>query len=110
MAEHAANLLVTPMPDLEPTSTAPTATPTPAEPPEAVTAKVDTDIVPPAVWGPLVDLLRSRKAVVMLAAVIGTLVLVGMGRITIEQAGHFLAVVVPAWMASHALENMGANK
>jgi len=61
----------------------------------------------PAVLGPVLGLLQSRKALVMLVAVITAGVLIGLGKATVEQGGIFIAAVIGVWMNSHAKEEAG---
>ena len=80
------------MPDI------PDVPPAPATPPAA-------DKAAPPVWGPLLGLLGSQKALVMLIVLVGTLVLVGMGRVSWDDAKGFLMVIVPSWMGAHAIQD-----
>lgn len=59
----------------------------------------------PPVLGPLLALLGSQKAMVLILVVTGTLILVGLGRITWDQCKEFLMVIVPGWMLSHGIQD-----
>jgi hypothetical protein len=54
---------------------------------------------------PIVRMLSSSKALVMLGTMAGAIVLVTLGKITWEQAERFLTITVPAWMLSVGLED-----
>ena len=73
--------------------------------PPVTTPTQSTDEKAPPVWGPLLGLLGSQKALVMLLVVIGTLVLVGMGRVTWADAKSFLEIIIPTWFGAHALQD-----
>ncbi len=60
-----------------------------------------SDAKPPPILGPILGLLGSQKAIVMLALVGGTLVLVGLGKVPWVDAASFLKVVAPAWFLAH---------
>lgn len=67
------------------------------------------DSTPPPIVGPLLALTKSRKAIVMVAAVAAAAVLVALGKATIEQAGIFIGAVVGVWMNSVAKEDAAAK-
>lgn len=54
---------------------------------------------------PLARLLGSSKALVMLGTALGAFALVGLGKISWEQAREFLVVTVPVWIASVGIED-----
>ena len=58
--------------------------------------------------GPLVKILGSQKFVVLLLAAVACFALVMMNRITLEQAGAFMAVTLPAWMLAHGIQDRKA--
>lgn len=60
--------------------------------------------------GPLAKVLGSQKFVVLLLCGIACFVLFLMNRITLEQAGTFMAVTVPAWLIAHGLQDGLTNK
>jgi len=62
---------------------------------------------PTPVLGPLAKVMGSQKFVITALAIITCLVLWGMGRITIEQAGQFVAVILPAWLVAHGIQDRG---
>lgn len=58
--------------------------------------------------GPLVKILGSQKFVVLLLAAAACFTLVLLDRITIEQAGTFMAVTLPAWLIAHGIQDRKA--
>jgi hypothetical protein len=50
-------------------------------------------------------LFGSRKAVMMMLALAGVVLLASLGRITGDQALDFLKVTLPAWLAAQAWED-----
>lgn len=54
---------------------------------------------------PVLRLLKSSKALVMLGTAIGAFVLVGLGKISWDQVEKFLVVTVPAWMLAVGIED-----
>ena len=54
---------------------------------------------------PLSRLFGSSKAIIMLATAAGCFALVGLGKVTWEQAEKFLTVTVPAWMLAVGIED-----
>ena len=54
------------------------------------------------ILSPLVKVLGSQKAVVMLLAIAAAYVACMLGKITVEQFGTFVGVTLPAWLVAHA--------
>jgi len=73
---------------------APTPPPAAPAPPEKLTP----------ILGPLLKVLGSQKFVIVLLSILAVVVLWGVGRITLEQGGYFIAVVLPAWLVAHGIQ------
>jgi hypothetical protein len=52
----------------------------------------------PAVGAPVMGMLRSKKALVMLAAVASATVLVALGKANLTEAGAFVGVIIAVWI------------
>ncbi len=63
-----------------------------------------TDKTPAPVIGPLVELLKSRKAIMLILSTVGVFVLVALGKVSWAQAVTFLTVTLPAWALAHGVE------
>ncbi len=83
-------------------------------PPPPPGRDIEADEKAPPVVGALIGLLSSQKALVVLAVTVGTLVLVGLGKVSWDQCKGFLQVLLPAWLGAHAVQDglsaIGAGK